>query len=346
MSTQSTQKSIKFTKIIGASLITLTTLIALSSTAWAGQPTVTIGYENNGADPYMVTQARGEFQKMIPGHVHLKFFASGPAAMSALASNSLQFMCGLGVPPFVEAISHGLPLTIIYNQERYSTGAGIVVRPGSGIKTIADLKGKKIAIVVGSQSSFELATFLAAAHVPYSSVKQVNMSPQDMLIAWRTKDIDAAIVWDPVLNSLQALGARVLKTDADLPATATSYNICVADTHWVNAHPQIATDFVRALNEGVAYTKAHPHKALALMAKASGVTLPIAKTELSGYTIFGGKAQLTPNVLGTTSSATPSATEQTVVNTAKVLLKSGQIDAMPHNPAASVDPQFAAAAAK
>ena len=322
------------------------TMIALSGIGWAGQPNVTIGYENNGADPYMVTQSLGAFQKAIPGHVHLKFFASGPAAMSALASNSLQFMCGLGVPPFVEAISHGLPLTIIYNQERYSTGAGIVVRPGAGIKTIADLKGKKIAIVVGSQSSFELATFLAAAHVPHASVRQVNMSPPDMLIAWRTKDINAAIVWDPVLNSLQALGARVLKTDADLPATATSYNICVADTQWVNKHPKIATDFVKAMNEGVAYTNAHPNKALVLMAKASGVTLPIAKTELSGYKIFNSKAQLTPNVLGTKAASTPSATEQTVINTAKVLLKSGQIDNMPRNPAAAVDPKFAAAAVK
>lgn len=88
--------------------------------AHAAGPSVVIGYENNGADPYMVTQAQGLFQKEIPGEVSLKFFASGPAAMSALASNSLQFMCGIGVPPLVSGISQGLPLAIVFNQERYT----------------------------------------------------------------------------------------------------------------------------------------------------------------------------------------------------------------------------------
>lgn len=320
-------------------------MLALAGVARAGQPSVTIGYENNGADPYMVTQGLHLFQKMMPAHVRLKYFASGPAAMSALASNSLQFMCGLGVPPFVEAISHGLPLTIIYNQERYTTGAGIVVRPGYGVHSVADLKGKKIAIVAGSQSTFELATFLAAAHVPYDSVRQMNMSPQAMRIAWRTKGIDAAIVWNPVFHSLQALGGHVLKTDTNLPRDASSYNVCIADTHWIAHHPKLAADFVRALDAGVVYTQKHPQKALALMAKESGVTLKVAKTELAGYGTFTGKDQLSPKVLGKPGS-TSSATEQTVVNTAKVLLKVGRIEAMPKHPEAAVDSKFAAMASK
>lgn len=320
-------------------------VIGFGGAALAAPPSVTIGYENNGADPYMVTQGLHLFQKTMPAHVELKYFSSGPAAMSALASNSLQFMCGLGVTPFVEAISHGLPLTIVYNQERYMTGAGIVVRPGHGIQSIADLKGKKIAIVVGSQSTFELATFLAAAHVPYSSVHQVNMSPDDMRIAWRTKGINAAIVWNPVFHSLEAMGGKVLKTDKDLPRTATSYNVCIANRHWVAKHPKIATDFVRALNSGVAYTQKHPKKALTIMANQSGVTPKVAKIELGGYEIFTGKQQASPAVLGG-QGTTKSATEQTVVNTANVLLKIGRIDNMPKDIAAAVDPKFAIMAAK
>ena len=124
--------------VLGASALTIVPL-----PAFASQPDIVIGYENNGADPYMVTQGQGLFQKNLHAHVTLKYFSSGPAAMAALASNSLQFMCGLGVPPFVAAISQGLPLAIIYNQERYTTAAGIVVRPDSGINSVADLKGKK-----------------------------------------------------------------------------------------------------------------------------------------------------------------------------------------------------------
>ncbi|MDA8050687.1 MAG: ABC transporter substrate-binding protein [Rhodospirillales bacterium] len=307
----------------------------------AQTPSVVIGYENGGADPYMVTQGLGLFQKMMPAKISLKFFDSGPAAMSALASNSLQFMCGLGVPPFVAAISQGVPLAIIFNQERYTTDAGLVARPGSGISSIADLKGRKIAIVVGSQSSFELATFLAEANVPYESVRQINMSPPEMRVAWATKSIDAAIVWDPVFDALRGMGATVLKTDADLPRDASSYNVCIADTHWVRSHAVLAADFVRALDAGVTYTKEHPDEALKIMAVQAGVTLPVAKTELAGYEIFSAKDQLTPNVLGSGDSVAHSATTLTLANTAKVLLKIGRITKAPANPAAAVDPTFA-----
>lgn len=320
-------------------------LIGFGGAALAGQGSVTIGYENNGADPYMVTQGLHLFQKNMPVHVHLKYFSSGPAAMSALASNSLQFMCGLGVTPFVEAIAHGLPLTIVYNQERYMTGAGIVVRPGHGIHSVADLKGKKLAIVVGSQSTFELATFLAAAHVPYGSVHQVNMSPDDMRIAWRTKGINAAMVWNPVFHSLQTMGGHVLKTDKELPRTATSYNVCIANRHWVKKHPKMGTDFVKALNAGVSYTEKHRQKALKIMADQSGVKPSVAKVELGGYEIFTGKQQASSKVLGN-HGASKSATEQTVVNTAKTLLKIGRIDKLPKDMPAAVDAKFATMAVK
>jgi NitT/TauT family transport system substrate-binding protein/taurine transport system substrate-binding protein len=334
----------KLGRVLGAGLIGAT--LAAAAAAHAQTPTVVIGYENNGADPYMVTQAMGMFQKTMHAHVSLKFFDSGPAAMSALASNSLQFMCGLGVPPFVAAISQGVPLAIIYNQERYTTAAGIAVRPGSGINSIADLKGKKIAIVQGSQSSFELATFLAEAHVPYDSVHQINMSPPEMRVAWTTKSIDAAIVWDPVFDSLKSMGAKVLKTDADLPRDASSYNICIADTDWAKAHPALATEFVKALDEGVAYTHAHPKEALQVMAKAAGIDMPVAETELKGYEIFSGKDQTTQNVLGSGSGVAQSATTKTLQNTADVLLKIGRITNPLKDPASAVDPSFAAQATK
>ncbi|MGN6808218.1 MAG: myristoyl transferase, partial [Trinickia sp.] len=90
------------------------------------KPEVIIGYEDNGADPYMVSMAEHLFERHMNADVQYKLFSSGPAAMSALASNSLTFMCGLGVPPLVTAIAQGLPMTIVYNQERYTNAAGIV----------------------------------------------------------------------------------------------------------------------------------------------------------------------------------------------------------------------------
>ena len=82
------------------------------------------------------------------------------------------------------------------------------------------------------------------------------------------------------------------------------------------------------------------------MAKAAGISKPVAKTELAGYEIFSAKDQMTPAVLGSGTGMAASATTRTVENTAKVLLKIGRISNQPKNPVAAVDSQFAAAATK
>lgn len=335
-----------FKKFLRASVLSVSALTMMSLPAFASKPDIIIGYENNGADPYMVTQGQGLFQKTLDANVTLKYFSSGPAAMAALASNNLQFMCGLGVPPFVAAVSQGLPLTIIFNQERYTTAAGIVVRPDSGISTLADLKGKKIAIVQGSQSSFELATFLAQAGVPFNAVQQVNMSPPEMRVAYSTKSIDAAIVWDPVFDALRAAGAKTLVTDANLPPGASSYNICIANENWVKAHPALTIQFIKALDAGVTYTKNHPEDALKIMAQQAGISEETAASELKGYEIFSAQDQITPNVLGLGDSIASSATAQTLLATSGVLLKIGRITTPLTDADNFIDSSFAAAVAK
>ncbi|MGV2287587.1 ABC transporter substrate-binding protein [Trinickia sp. YCB016] len=304
------------------------------------KPEVIIGYEDNGADPYMVSMAEHMFEKHMKADVQYKLFSSGPAAMSALASNSLTFMCGLGVPPLVTAISQGLPMTIVYNQERYTNAAGIVVKPESGIKDVAELKGKKIAIVAGSQASFELATFLSEAKVPYDSVTQINMAPPQMRTSWVTGAIDAAIVWDPVFSALRGAGGKAIKTDGDLPREASSYNVCIANADWAKAHPDLVQGFVAALDDGYQLTQKEQDKALGEMAKATGVTLDVAKSELAGYELFSGADQTTPKVMGLDAGVKTSATYMTLANTAKVLKQIGRIQSVPASFETNVAPQY------
>ncbi|WP_250452986.1 ABC transporter substrate-binding protein [Caballeronia sp. ATUFL_M2_KS44] len=305
-----------------------------------GKPQVVIGYEDNGADPYMVSMAEHLFERHMNADVEYKLFSSGPAAMSALASNSLSFMCGLGVPPLVTAIAQGLPMTIVYNQERYTDAAGIVVKPDSGITNVAGLQGKKIAIVAGSQASFELATFLAEAHVPYTSVTQINMAPPQMRTSWVTGAIDAAIVWDPVFSALRAAGGKAIKTDGDLPRGASSYNVCIANADWAKSHPDLVRGFVAALDEGYQITRKDPDKAIAEMARQTGVTVDVAKSELAGYELFSGADQTTPKVMGSGAGVKTSATYETLVNTAKVLNSIGRIQSVPSSFETNVAPQY------
>lgn len=300
---------------------------------------VTIGYENNGADPSMVTIHNGYFTKELGPNVTTKIFTSGPTALSAIASGALQFMCGIGLPPVISALARGVPLVVVWNQERYTTDAGIVVKSGSGITSLAGLAGKTIAITTGSEASFELPTLLAQKGVSLSSVHQLNMSPPQMESAWQTGQIQAAIVWDPALDALTSKGGTVLATDASLPPTASSFNICVANTSFTKAHPNAAVGFVKAMQDGVAYWKSHPSQALSIMESEAGISAHTAQTELNGYQIYNLADQTSSTVLGTGSGVATSGTTESLKNNWKELYKQGFITTpVPSNMSQYVDP--------
>lgn len=316
-----------------------------SGSSSAGGGTVVVGYENNGADPQMVSIAKNYFQQDMGTTPKLQIFESGPAALSAVASGALQFMCGLGVPPTISAMAKGVPLEVVFNQERYTTDAGLVVKSGSGIHTPADLKGKTLAIVIGSQSTFELARYLQGSGITPADVHQLNMSPQQMQSSWTTGAIDAAIVWDPVFDYLSTHGGTVLKTDADLPPAASSYNICVANKDYASANPKIAAGFVKAMGDGATYAQTNRQDALALMAKQAGIDVATADKQLAGYQIFSLSDQVTPTVLGTGSGVANSATAQSLLSNWKVLKDGGFLPTPPPSNAAQyVNSSYAATA--
>lgn len=301
---------------------------------------VVIGYENNGADPSMVTIANNYFQKYLGSNVTLKLFSSGPVALGAIASDSLQFMCGIGLPPVISAMAKGIPLAVVWNQERYTADAGIVVKASTGITTLAGLKGQKIGIVTGSESSFELPALLAQKGLPLSTVSQLNMSsPAAMESAWADGEISAATVWDPAFGYLVAHGGRILATDASLPPTGTSFNICVANKSFVSAHPNAAVNFEKAMEAGVHYYHTNKSQAIALMVKEAGITTATAKEELAGYDIYNLADQVTSAVLGSGSGVATAGTTESLTNNWKELYSQGFISTPPPSDmAAYVDP--------
>lgn len=308
---------------------------------------VLIGYENNGADPSMITVANGYFTKRLGSGVSTKLFSSGPVALGAIASGALQFMCGIGIPPVLSAIAKGIPLVVVWNQERYTDDAGIVVKKSSGITSLQGLAGKQIAIVQGSEASFELPALLTMAGVSLSSVRQLNMSPPEMRSAWATGQISAAIVWDPVFDYLSSHGGQVLATDASLPPQAGSYNICVSNRTYVQAHPATAVAFAKAMQDGVAYAKSDPTKALSVMANAAGIDTATAQKELAGYQIYDLADQTTSQVLGSDTGVANAGTTQSLLNNWKALYGQGFLTtAPPSNMAQYVDPTPALSAQK
>src|SRR5262249_32475346 len=146
-------------------------------------------------------------------------------------------------------------------------GDGIVAN--KDIKSIADLKGKQVAVNEGSVSEFYLNVLLAKANLKESDLKTVNMTAGDAGTAFVSKRVDAAVTWEPWLTKGKATDhGHLLVDSSSTPGLIT--DVLIAKTSWVGAHSKDAAALVKSWNEAVAYYTAHQDESIEIMAKGVG----------------------------------------------------------------------------
>lgn len=314
-----------------------------STAASSSSTTVTIGYQNLGADPQAAVEAQNLFQKYMHAKVKLREFASGPDALPALASGSIQFMTGLGNPPAATAILHGLPVQVIWAQERYTSDEGLVVPKNSPIHSLKDLKGVSVAAVLGSTSTLAFSAGLSSAGISPSSVHLVNMTPPAIQAAWSTGSIKAAYTWDPFFDYMVEHGGRVIMTDGQVSNIAPIFNLTVVNKTWASSHASLVKEFIQAEEAGVQEYKSSPSTALAAMAKATSISVSLAKKEMAGYQIYDLAAQVSSSGMGEGSTVANSLVVKGLVLAAKQLISSGGASGPVPDMAKFVNPSYAAA---
>ena len=193
-------------------LIPLLALIASTSAATAG--TIRIGYQK-AASTLVLLKAHGTLEKnLAPLNVEVKWleFAAGPQLLEGLNLGSIDFGYVGEVPP-VFALAAGAPLVYTAYELPTPEAEGILVSKDSPIRTVADLKGKKIAFNKGSDVHWLVVKALADAGLKYSDVQPAYLAPADARAAFQNGAIDAWAIWDPFFVAAQRqLGARVLTT--------------------------------------------------------------------------------------------------------------------------------------
>ena len=146
-------------------------------------------------------------------------------------------------------------------------GDGIVAF--KDIKTIADLKGKKVAVNEGSVSEFYLNVLLAKAGLKESDLNTVNMTAGDAGGAFVAKRVEAAVTWEPWLSKGKATDFGHLLVDSSTtPGLIT--DVLIVKTDWANAHQKDVAAIVKSWNEAVAYYRANPDESISIMAKGVG----------------------------------------------------------------------------
>jgi sulfonate transport system substrate-binding protein len=137
-------------------------------------------------------------------------FTSGPPMLEALNADAIHVGMVGNTPPIFAAASGGT-FKMVAGATYTGQGDTILVPPDSPIQSVADLKGKRVAVARGSSANYHLLAQLEKAGVAYSDISVEDLQPGDALTAFDSGHVDAWAVWDPYTSqAIEEYGAREL----------------------------------------------------------------------------------------------------------------------------------------
>ncbi len=137
-------------------------------------------------------------------------FPAGPPMLEALNAGSVDFGYTGESPPII-AQATGVPVRYVAYDPWSPKAEAIVVPQDSPLKTLTDLKGKKVGVAKGSNTHYLIVSALQSVGLKPEDIQFSFLKPADARAAFERKDIDAWAIWDPYLAAAEAqANARVL----------------------------------------------------------------------------------------------------------------------------------------
>lgn len=229
-----------------------------------------------------------EFKNVNTEFKPIPFVKAGPAINSALAGGELE-AGGLGDVPAIVAKAQKSNTTLINVQPSdYSTH--LIVSKNSNITKVSELKGKKVAVQVGSYMQRILFQILEKNGLSPSDVELVNMSEVDASSAIASGSIDATAVTELKGVKLEKAGNINLIFDTAGDEELIQQTASVVRTDFAKAHPEVIKAYFKALIRAEEYAKNHPDDLRSLYIE-SGIEADILDTaypNLSDYKALTG----------------------------------------------------------
>ncbi|MFG1416959.1 sulfonate ABC transporter substrate-binding protein [Xanthobacter sp. V0B-10] len=263
----------------GAGLLALGLGAALQTPAAAEDKVVRIGYQKYGTLILLKNKGLLE-EKLKPLGYTVKWaeFPAGPQLLEALNAGAVDFG-NTGEAPPIFAQAAGAPLVYVGYEPAAPTGEAILVPKDSPLKSVADLKGKTIALNKGSNVHYLLVKALEKAGVPYSEVKTAYLTPADARAAFERGSVDAWAIWDPYQAAAEkTIEARTL---ADGTGIVSNYQFYFTTKSFAEKAPQVVDTLLAAVSEIGAWTKANPQAAAAQFSPLIGIPAPILEVALA-----------------------------------------------------------------
>jgi sulfonate transport system substrate-binding protein len=265
------------TMIHRRSLLALAAGLPFASTARAQETPreFRIGFQKSG--PLLIAKQNRDFKKALnPLGTEVKWveFTYGPPLLEALNVGSIDFGAVGDAPPIFAQAARARLLYVAATPSRGASQA-ILVPENSPLRSVAELKGKRLAFARGSSAHSLAVGAVEKAGLAWTDIVPVELPPADAGAAFSRGNVDAWSIWDPfyALAELQR-HARVLLT-GDAVETQSSYFL--ANRFFTEANPGLVSQVVQVLGEVGRWGTAHQPEVAQLVAEATGLPLDAAR---------------------------------------------------------------------
>jgi len=237
--------------------------------------TLTIG-DQKGTGAEALLTAAGLISK-LPFHAVWTDFTSGAPMLQAISSGSVD-IGGVGDAPPVAAAAGDYKVAIVGARTANPLGSAVLVPKNSPIHSVAQLRGKRIAVAPASSSTYHLLSVLNKAKIPVSDVTLNYLQPADALAAFAAGQVDAWDAWSPYIEQAVAQDhARILVNGVPYQRT---YSFEVASRSAIGDPSKAAAirAYLKLLNQAYIWAAKNPAGWATSWAAASGLPQSVMVT--------------------------------------------------------------------
>jgi sulfonate transport system substrate-binding protein len=267
-----------FKKIIAVAVLSMTTALAGVGASYGQDKVVRIGFQKYGK--LVLLKSRGTLEprlKALGYEVKWTEFQFGPPLLEAINVGAIDFG-NTGETPPVFAQAAGAPIRYVAYEPPAQRGEAILVQKDSPLKSVADLKGKKVAVAKGSNAHYLLVKALEKAGVKYEDITPAFLAPADARAAFESGAVDAWSIWDPYQSAADiTLGAKTL-TDATGLVPNTQFYL--SSQKFIQTEPKVLDIVLDELRGVDAWAQTDIHAVAEQLSVAVGLPVPVLEVAL------------------------------------------------------------------
>ena len=207
-------------------------------------------------------------------------FASGQPLLEALNVGNIDLSADVAdtVPVFAQAA--GAQLAYFARETPSPAAQAILVRDGSPLRNLADLKGKKVAVTKAAGAHYLLIAALAKAGLKFSDIQPAYLTPADGRAAFENGKVDAWVIWEPFLSAAQRqLPTRTLEGSQGLASYQRYY---LTSSRFAAKHPEVLQTVYSELARAGDWLRANPAEAARILGPLWGNLDPAIVEQANG----------------------------------------------------------------